>query len=318
MPITAPTREAPIRTPITHDGHGIVHFNRKGSKPSEDKKLDNGGRNGGKPPVGGNGKGGGENKRYCKNIIDKMFDSSGSVKDSVYSVLGSPSLQLYYRQFAKHITNMGKLIKSINRLGLKIKKFTLSHEKNKLKINLFQRERELWELNKIKELYRKDLNLIKEYDISILLGRCRRFLNAEQLEELVELESSVNEQLEELDKLDRQVNSILKDNYKTQLTPLTIAKPASKAPIQHSPINALSNNMLNYANQAVNLPDQLFRKMNDFIAPKPQTPVQFEAQMRQEQSNEIERRKKGASNDAVSDLLPYLPVLMRYAPLLGL
>ncbi len=322
MPVDAPTRYAPTRTPITHDAHGIVPFNRRGSEPSEDKKLDNGGGNGGKPPVGGNGKGGGDNRRYCKQWISDLFVSSSNTKkfyelyfetflrgNTVIDLIG-----LICESYALHIN---RLIKFVERFDKKIEKFKISGEKNKIKINIINKTNDLNELNNVKANYKNQLLGFKEV-ITDVLDRCDNFLTAEQLAKLKEVEKSTDEQLEQLNKIEIQLNSILKGNHKTSLKPLAILRPVTKTPIQRSPVNVLSDNLLNYANQAVTLRDKLFRKMNSFTISKPQTPAQFDAQMRQEQRDELERRKKAANNEAAMRLLPYAPVLMRYAPLLGL
>ncbi len=313
MPIVAPTRQAPAHTPVPQSTHGIVPFNRRGSRSSNDKKLNNGGGNGRKPPLGGSGKGGGDHKRYCRELIDGFYN--GFVKDEKNSMF--ENILFLKRAFLHVFDKILTLSKKINWAEKSIIFFTLEKNNKMVKTWTTKKLALTTEIKPLLKDYKDSVSTLSNR-LNTILTSCKSFLTSKELSELTEFQDWLEENAGLIDKAEMQVNSILKGNYKIQLTPLNLIKPKIKLAVQASPLDILSNNMLNYANQAFNLPDKVSRKINNFFEQKPQTPAQFDVQMRQEQEDEIKRRKKAANNESVAKLFPYLPVFMRYAPLLGL
>ena len=302
MPVNAPSRE--ITQPTKHDAHGIVRFNRKGFDTSDNKKTDNGKGGGGAPPFGNNGKDGGDNRRFCMNIINKMFDDSGSSEGLFYH-FGVTFFELVYKALDMRLRKINSIIKSIAKIDSKINDFTNSGQTNKAKINSINKKHALEELKAAKDAYKSDIYKVKKYDIDLMLGRCRSFLTQEQLDEFIELENSLKDKSDELDKLDLEVKSSLKSNHGISLTPLTVFKSSTKAFKQRTSKNALSNNMPIYANQKLNLPDELFRGINRFVSPKRLTTAQIKQKQRQAQKAEYDRKNRFTGMDGNSYIMKY-------------
>jgi hypothetical protein len=193
--MTVELRSRTVSPPVVRHKGRFVPFNRKNFDSLEDKKLDNGGGSGGKPPLGGRGKGGGDRRRYCENLLDRAY--SGITKHAMTlkrpilgdlraflklcsDIMSDCIRDIKYNQGALSEANLTSFSKNLHRHAISFNKGMYKDYKNKAKLKL------------------KSVKL----EVDKLLKSCKDFMTKAQLDDLIQTDRLINKELNNQKKLE--------------------------------------------------------------------------------------------------------------------
>ncbi len=278
MPIKAPTRQTPARTPISHDAHGIVPFHRRGSRSLDDKQSRDGGGSGG----GGIGRGDGSNNgKFCAEFKQKLFNDKNQQEntplvDSIYDFLVDG-----FREVSTSVSLLKKFMRHNKHIST-----TLEYriEYTQLLIRYYGDEK----------LYVDGLTAI-EASIKEVISRCN--LSSDQLSKLEKILKDIEDKLRDVENLQEDF-------------PMPIDTKSLRIKFKKS--KSISVNRLNLVSQTPHLSNNLVQKLINFISPtsQKQTKQQVYDEIMVGQRAEIERRKRQSSYNPVDQLIYYAPTLM--------